>query len=203
MVGVVVVLGAVVSASFLGVVNEAKDTNERPIPVGDNLLSNGGFETGTPESWVDGVGDPLDSSIVTSDDPFRGDYALRMDGTKGYVAQNVTKPVKSGRIYRMCANVRTTTSDTDVYVGVQYYDSIPFDGPGIIEKATYKVESTSYSEQCVLTELPEQDVAGAQVWVYDGNPDGHSFGTVYVDEISLIEVRYLADPDRDTGNEKA
>ncbi|WP_253737766.1 type IV pilin [Halohasta salina] len=201
MVGVVVLLAAVVSVSFLGIVTEAKDTNERPIPVSDNLLSNGDFETGTPESWINGSLERPDPRIITTDDPSQGNYALRMDGTDDYVAQNVTKPIKSGRIYRLCADSKTTTQDTDVYIGVQYYDSESFNEDTTIEKAFYTVDSTSYREQCVLTELPDRDVVGAQVWIYDG--DTGSSGTVFVDDISLVEVRYLADPDRDTDNEPA
>jgi hypothetical protein len=91
----------------------------------------------------------------------------------------------------MCAESKVSTTASSFYVGVQYYDS----GGSIIKKATYEIDWTSYQEKCVLTDFTSnQSVASAEVWVYYDSGSG----TAYVDDVSLTEVKYLADPDEDT-----
>lgn len=196
MVAVVVVLAAVVGSSFLNVVNEAKDTNERPIPVSDNLLSNGKFESGSTGAWQDGFDVDLpDGGPIRTEEPYEGKYALKMDGTDNFIGQDVTRSIEPNRIYRMCAYSKATDPESNVFIGVQYYDAEDPIGATILEKATYEVEWTSYRQKCVLTDLSGESAKSAEVWAYY-DPSGS--GTVYVDDVSLVEVKYLADPDRDT-----
>ena len=200
MVAVVVVLAAVVGSSLIGVVNEAKDTNERPIPVSDNLLSNGNFESGSTGEWQDGSDNDLpEGGPIKTEEPYAGKYALKMDGSENFIGQDLTQTIKPGRIYRMCAHSKATDPDSNVFIGVQYYDDEDPVGATILEKATYEVEWTSYREKCVLTDLSRDSTKSAEVWVY--YDPGSGSGTVYVDDVSLVEVKYLADPDRDTNDQ--
>ncbi|WP_135855154.1 type IV pilin [Halorussus salinus] len=195
MVSLVVVLAAVVGVSFFDVVEEAKDTNEKPIPVSDNLLSNGGFEDGATNKWQDGYDKPLAGrSVITQTDPYSGSYGLEMDNTPPFVGQDTTKNMEAGKIYRMCAVSKVSNPSSSFWVGVQYYDS----GGNILEKATYEIKWTTFEEKCVLTDFTEnQAAASAEVWVYYDSGSA----TAYVDDISLKEVQYLADPDKDTDDQ--
>jgi flagellin-like protein len=192
MVAIVVLLASTISFQLMGVVEDAKDTNEKPIPVSDNLLSNGDFEQGAVDQWQDGYDQTLAGrSVITRDNPYSGTYGLEMTSSPGFVGQNTTTQMEAGRIYRMCAKSKVSTTTSSFYVGVQYYNS---EGK-IIEKATYEIDWTSYREKCVLTDFTSrQSVESAEVWVYYDSGSG----TAYVDDVSLTEVKYLADPDEDT-----
>jgi flagellin-like protein len=195
MTALVVILASTIGFQLMGLVEEAKDTNERPIPVSDNLLSNGDFEDGAVNEWQAWDGGSYATlagrSLITQTDPSSGSYALEMDGSPDFVKQDTTKRMDAGRIYRLCAVSKVSSTAASFYVGVQYYDS----GGTIIEKAQYEIAWTSYREQCVLTDFgPDQPVESADVWVYYDSGSG----TAYVDDISLVEVKYLADPDEDT-----
>lgn len=206
MVAIVVVLAATISVQLVGVVEETKDTNERPIQISDNLLSNGDFEEGAVNAWqaysgdVDSYASLAGRSLITRTDPYAGSYGLELDGAGSdpdFVKQDTTKRMRTGSIYRLCARSKAT-DNSSFYVGVQYYDSVPTAGATIVEKAQYEVTWTSYEERCVLTDFDsDQSVAAAEVWVYDDA----GTGTVYVDDVSLVEVKYLADPDEDTDDE--
>lgn len=195
MLALVVVLATSLAVTFNDVVTEAKDTNERPIPVSDNYLSNADFEDGTVGAWEDGLDSSLPAGVVVRDNASSGQYALRMDSSPDFVGQDVTDTLRPGRIYRLCAHSKVADLDSTYYVGVQYYDGPDPATDSIIEKATYKIEWTEYEERCVLTDFTtDQPVESAEVWVFYEN------GTdpAYVDELSLREVRYFADPDEDT-----
>lgn len=206
MVAIVVVLAATISFQLVGLAEETKDTNERPIPISDNLLSNGDFEDGAVNSWqaYDGGAGSYSTlagrSLITQTDPYAGSYGLELDGAGSdpdFVRQDTTKRMRTGGIYRLCAQTKASPGSS-FYVGVQYYDSVPTAGATIIEKAQYEVTWTSYRERCVLTDFEaDQSVAAAEAWVYDNG----SAGTVYVDDVSLVKVEYLADPDEDTDDE--
>ena len=197
MVAIVVILAATIGFQLTGLVEEAKDTNKKPIPISDNLLSNGDFEDGAVnawQAWDSGTYSSLAGrSVITKTDLYSGLYGLEMDSNPSFVKQDTTKRMGSGNIYRLCATSKVSTTASSFYVGVQYYDS----GNNIIEKAQYEIQWTSYQEKCVLTDFKStQSVASADVWVYYDSGSG----TAYVDDVSLVEVKYLADPDEDTND---
>lgn len=200
MVAIVVVLSATVALTLTDVVEDAKDTNERPIPVSDNLLANGGFESGYAGAWEDGYNADLapGDGVIVQHDPASGSHALQLDGSPNFVGQDVSDRIEPGKIYRMCARSKVTDPGGSVYLGVQYYDVENPSGATPIEKAQYEVEWTSYREQCVLTDLnPELPVKSAEVYAYWGSGPG----TLYVDDVSLVRVKYLADPQEDTDDQ--
>lgn len=197
MVAVVIILAGVVGVSLLSFVEEAQDTNEKPIPVSDNLLTNGDFEDGAVNAWqawdtdVGAYASLAGRSLITQTDPYAGTYGLEMDGDPNYIKQETTQRIAPGRIYRLCAQSRVSSTAASFYVGVQYYNS---EGT-IVEKAQYEIEWTAYQEECVLTDFTSnQRVSSADVWIYYDSGSG----TAYLDDVSLVQVRYLADPDRDT-----
>lgn len=192
LVALVVILAATVGFQLIGLVEQAKDTNERPVPVSGNLLANGDFERGPVGAWqvYDGGWVSLaGQSLITQTDPYSGSLALETDGSPSFINQSLTDRVEPGKLYRLCAQSKISTPGASFYVGVQYYDA----DKNIVEKAEYEIEWTTYQRQCVLTDLDsEKAVVSADVYVY-----GTGGGTAYVDEVSLKEVRYLADSDRD------
>jgi flagellin-like protein len=204
LVGVVVVLAATASVTFGTVVEEARDTNEKPIPVSDDLLADGGFESGSPaaSAWRE-YDAPLPPWAfgATGDDVSEGDEALVVDASRRsnevFFNQSVADSVEPGRLYRLCADAKVDPAGSArFYVGVQYYDA----GGDIVERATYEVTATDYRERCVLTDFRDgRPVASADVWAYATTGGG----TAYVDDVSLREVQYLADPDEDTDDRPA
>lgn len=203
MVAIVVVLGAVMGVVFLDVADSGMSPNEQAIPVSDEFLLNGGFEDGDLGPWR-GYGVAGDE-YVTTNEPHGGRYALevgedRIDGGASdiYVAQETTRMNERGT-YRLCAYSTATDADSGVWIGIQYYDGEDFNSAEIIEKASYEVTWTDYREECVITEMPDEDVQGAEVWVYYA--DGTGNGTVHVDDVSLRQIRYFVDDDREVDNE--
>ncbi|WP_276260503.1 type IV pilin [Haloglomus litoreum] len=193
MVAVVVLLGSVVFVAASGMADDAMDTNERPVPVSDNLLFNPGFEKGANGVWEDGNdngGLEPDASIGTAEAYF-GSYALKMHGDAEFTGQTVTDTIEPGYTYRLCAQSKIADpDDTRAWVGAQYYDA---DGD-IIAKNTYEVTWTSYREECVLTEIGnDANAESAEVWVYRETSAGDA--AIYVDDVSLKQMRYFADPE--------
>lgn len=202
MVAIVVVLAATIGVVFLDIAEDGMSPNEQAIPVSDEFLLNGGFEDGHLDPWR-GYG-IASGEYVTTTEPYRGRYALEVgddrhdEESEIYVAQETTRMNERGT-YRLCAHSTATDSDSGVWIGVQYYDDEDFDSAEIIEKATYEVTWTDYREECVITELPDEEVQGAEVWVYYEADTGS--GTVHVDDVSLRQVRYFVEDGRETDKE--
>lgn len=112
---VVVMVAAGSVATFSGLVEEAKDTNEKSISVSDNLLANDGFEDGA-EDWA-----LFHTASVGSTDPYEGSRALEVPG-RAYAAQSVTDDVEPGADFRLCARSKLTDPNGEASVGVQFYD---------------------------------------------------------------------------------
>jgi hypothetical protein len=190
LVAVVVIVSATVAVQMGDVVQEARDTNEKPVPVTDNLLENPSFADGD-EGWtvategtvMDGVGRRDTAGLKFA--PPIGDGLYR--------GQNVTDALVAGETYRLCAYARTTNPDANSYVGVQFYNA----SGDIIAKATWRVRSSSFSERCRYTTTPnETSIQRAEVWGYLGpGPNGE----LVVDDYELVRTTYLADPDEDGG----
>lgn len=190
LVAVVVIVSATVAVQLGDVVQEARDTNEKPVPVTGNLLTNPSFADGeagwtaySEGSVVDGVG-RRDTAGLEFTPPI---------GDGLYRGQPVTDDLVAGETYRLCAYARTTNPDANGYVGVQFYNA----SGGIIAKATWRVRSTSFSERCRYATTPnETSVQRAEVWGYLGpGPNGD----LVVDDFELVRTTYLADPDEDGG----
>lgn len=191
LIAVVVVIAAASVVTFSGLVEEAKDTNEKPIPVSENLLANSGFESGTDE-W-----NLFDTATVGPAAPSDGSNALEVPG-EAYAAQSVTEDVRPGYNFRLCAQSKLTVPSGEAYVGVQFYDNPDPYAPGatIVKKETWEIEWSSYRETCVYTEFENTTaIQSAEVWVFRAS--GANTGTAYVDEVSFRRVRYLADPDEE------
>jgi len=187
LVAVVVIVGVSLTVPFLGIVQDGIDTNEKPVPVTDNLLSDPGFED------EDGSWDHWGPGSVVAEQPNYGAAALKVPAgsNDAYHAQNVTKKMRAGSTYRLCAWSKRTDPDGETWVGVQFYETE--DKNEIIEKQTWRVEWNSYREECVLAETPnETSVHTAEVWVYR---PADTEGVAYVDDVSLVRMAYLADPD--------
>ena len=193
MVSVSVLLGSVVFIAANGIVADALDTNEKPVPVSQNLLWNGGFESGDNGRWESGADNGVleaDAAIVASNAHY-GSYALEMDEGATFTGQNVTRQITEASTYRVCAWSKVEATGSDAYVGVQYYD----ESGDIIEKETWKVTWTEYEQRCVLTEIgPDEGAVEAEVWAYRGTT-GTGTPALYVDDVSLVKMRYFADPD--------
>lgn len=193
MVSVAVLLGSVVFVAANGLVVDAIDTNEKPVPVSQNLLWNGDFEHGENGRWESGVDAgtlEADAAIVATN-VHDGSYALEMDEGATFTGQNVTRQISEGSTYRVCAWSKVEATGSDAYVGVQYYD----DDGDIIEKETWKVTWTEYQENCVLTEIgPDEGAVEAEVWAFRGTT-GSGTPALYVDDVSLVKMRYFADPE--------
>jgi hypothetical protein len=192
MVALVVVLGAVVYTSVAGVVEEAKDANEKPVPVSGDLLANGGFEGGYTGAWEGGFDTdlPQGGALIRAERPRVGACALQVDGSPSFVGQDVTDQIDPGRTYRLCASTALADPGAVVYVGVQFCDDPDPVGATIGEKSTYRVDWTTYTEECVLAEIgTDQAAESAEVRVYRGSGSGR----VFVDDVSLVRMRYFAD----------
>lgn len=75
LVAVVVVLGGVLFVAANGIAMEGRDTNERPIPISQNLLYNEGLEKGTAGVWEDGVDTGLEADAhILKAEPHYGAY---------------------------------------------------------------------------------------------------------------------------------
>ncbi|WP_372910352.1 type IV pilin [Salinigranum sp.] len=192
MVAVVVILSGVIFVTAEEITTQARQTNERPVPVTGELLFNEGFESGDNGVWQKGDG-PVppylesDAHIVARNARF-GSSALKMNESAEFTGQNVTDEIDDGTTYRMCAYTMVDDpSGAPAYVGVQYYDA----SGAIVDKDTFRVTWTAYEERCVLTDIPDDSgVVEAEVWAFR-DPSGTTAGTLYVDEVSLVQVRYF------------
>jgi flagellin-like protein len=198
MVAIVFLVAGTLFVAVGDVVEEAKDTNEKPIPVSDDLLVNGDFESSDSGAWEDGLDRdlPQGDARVTTEAAVSGSYGLELGGNPEFVGQDVSETIEPGRTYRACARTRIDDPSAKAYFGVQFYDDEDPAGATILKKETYQITWTSVREQCVYVEFPPNaGVESAEVWLYRGN----AVGTVVADDVSLVKTRYLADPDERTG----
>lgn len=188
MVAITVMLASVIFVATGGIASRTQETNEQPLPVGDDQLVGGDMENPGTVLWNNGWSNDLqDDAEISTDNPHWGAYALKMSGDSDFTAQEVTDTVEVGSAYQLCAWSMVTDPDADAWVGIQFYDADGNIIPSL--KKTHQVTWASYEKHCVVTEpVPESGWVSADVWVYrtPSTP-----GTVYVDDVSLVEVRYF------------
>ena len=162
-----------------------------PVYVGPDLIVNGDFELGLA-SWTE-YGASVETGIVHG-----GSQSCAITGTLASIAQIVA--AESGVHYRVTASIYRTTGDGYVYIFAYWRDSAgnllqisdTWTMPRSTPLTSRPGEHVGYwSTHSAVISATHEDLAQIRlvVVVTDGTE------TVYVDDISVAEVRYADAPD--------
>src|SRR4051794_1532221 len=134
-----------------------------------NMVSNGGFESGTT-GWID-----WGNTNVTSGQASSGTSALSVGAGAGGAGQEVAGIVP-GNTYRLSAQAKVSAASETVYVGVNFIDA---SGASLTQNSVL-VASTTYTTATVDAVAPPNAArALVYVWKNAGN------GLAFVDDFAL------------------
>lgn len=181
MVALTVVMASMLSVLALGFAENLQGTTGKPLPQGENLVSNADFEDGDQHWQLWGESD------VIADGGRSQTSGLQL-GTDSYAEQSVDSFLEADSEYRFCgwSRLDRQSGNQEAWVGLQYYD----ESDNIVDKVQWEVTWQSYREQCrYFTTLSEYDDVVVWVWTSDRTGDV----SVAVDDISLVRTRYITD----------
>lgn len=183
-VAVVVVLAAVVGASFFGFADELDELTGE-MTYGDNLVDNADFENGNT-AWVeyDGGWVPIKESRIVPGDGVDGSNGVRLDRDE-YIEQDLDTVLLPDAEYRICISFRLeSASGGRAWVGIQHSDG----GPGN-HLAIWEVTDSDYQRECGYFQA-DRELDDITAWAYT-NDDGPV--SITVDDYLLQRTRYLTD----------
>lgn len=189
MIAVVVVIAATVGVTMLGFSDDLRDLTA-PMTYGDNLVENPGFEDGNA-NWEDGEGNLISADKIVGGEGTDGSKAIQLssnEGSEDYAGQNLDAVLLPDAEYRLCAQSRLDSADSENaggFIGVQHEENGTA-GPET-HLTTWEVTSESYRNQCQYFKA-DRKLENITVWVYV--EDGAS---ISADDFVLQRTRFLTD----------
>lgn len=141
-----------------------------PPPASDNLLTNGGFESGMRD-WVN-----WGNAVEASGEGSSGSWALRVGTAAGGAGHDVSG-IAGGTTYRLTAQARVNAGSETVYVGVNILDHLG----AVVARNFVPVTTTAYST-ATLTIVAPADAVKAVVYVWKDAGSGFAYVDDFVFE---------------------